>query len=115
MANKRIYQLSDAIATAGRYLPVDKSGNSEAERVLLSSILPTTIYRCNVESIASGEQLITFLEAFPSGTTYAILPIWGWNDDFGNLGANPYDLTVNGFKINFEAAVTFTYLAIIIR
>jgi hypothetical protein len=115
MVNKRIYQLSDAIATSGRYLPVDKSGNSEAERVLLSSILPSTIYRCNTESIAAGEQTITFLEAFPAGTSYAILPIWGWNDDFGNLGANPYDKTVNGFKINFGEAVEFTYLAIIIR
>lgn len=115
MGNKRIYQLSDAIATTGKYLPVDKSGNAEAERVLLSSILPTTIYRCNEETIASGEQTIAFLEAFPAGTSYAILPIWGWNDDFGNLGANPYDKDVNGFKINFEAAVTFTYLAIIIR
>ena len=115
MANKRIYQLSDAIATTGKYLPVDKSGNSEAERVLLSSILPTTIYRCNVESIAAGEQTITFLEAFPANTIYAILPIWGWNTDYGNLGANPYDKTITGFKINFEEAVEFTYLAIIIR
>jgi hypothetical protein len=115
MGNKRIYQLSDAVATTGVYVPVDKSGNSEAERVLLTSILPNTIYRCNTESIAIGEQPITFLDAFPAGTSYAILPIWGWNDDYGNVPAKPYDLTVTGFKINFEVAVTFTYLAIIIR
>jgi hypothetical protein len=115
MANKRIYQLSDAISTADRYLPVDKSGNTEAERVLLSSILPTSIYRCNNATVPAGEVTITFLDPFPSGTVYAIMPIWGWNDNFGNLGANPYDMTVSGFKINFDEAVTFTYLAIIIR
>jgi hypothetical protein len=115
MADKKIHQLSDGTSTDNYYIPLDKPGGTEAVRLLLSSILPTTIYRCNTESIASGEQTITFLEAFPAGTSYAILPIWGWNDDFGNLGANPYDKTVSGFKINFEAAVEFTYLAIIIR
>ena len=115
MANKRIYQLSDATGTTGKYIPLDKSGNTEAERLLLSSILPTTIYRCNTETVAIGEQPITFLDAFPAGTSYAILPIWGWNDGYGNIGAKPYDLTITGFKINFEVAVTFTYLAIIIR
>lgn len=115
MANKRIYQLSDAISTADRYLPVDKSGNAEAERILLSSILPTSIYRCNTATVAAGEVTITFLDPFPAGTVYAIMPIWGWNDNFGNLGANPYDMTATGFKINFEEPVTFTYLAIIIR
>ena len=115
MANKRIYQLSDAIATTGRYLPVDKSGNAEAERILLSSILPTSIYRCNNATVNAGETTISFLEAFPIGTAYAIMPIWGWSDDYGNLAANPYDQTVSGFKINFEFPVTFTYLAIIIR
>jgi hypothetical protein len=115
MANKRIYQLSDAISTTDRYLPVDKSGNTEAERILLSSILPASIYRCNNATVTAGEVTITFLDPFPAGTVYAIMPIWGWNDNFGNLGANPYDMTVNGFKINFGEAVTFTYLAIIIR
>ena len=115
MGNKRIYQLSDATITAGKYIPLDKSGNSEAERLLLTSILPDTIYRCNTETVAIGEQTITFLDAFQAGTSYAILPIWGWNDDYGNVPAKPYDLTVTGFKINFEVAVDFTYLAIIIR
>ena len=115
MADKRIHQLSDGTSTDSYYIPLDKTGGTEAKRLLLSSILPTTIYRCNTESIAVGEQTITFLDAFPAGTSYAILPIWGWNDDYGNLGAKPYDLTITGFKINFEVAVTFTYLAIIIR
>lgn len=115
MADKRIHQLSDGSSVDSYYIPLDKVGESEAKRLLLSSILPTTIYRCNTATVAAGEVTITFLDPFPAGTVYAIMPIWGWNDNFGNLGANPYDMTVTGFKINFEEPVTFTYLAIIIR
>jgi len=115
MADKRIHQLSDGSSVNSYYIPLDKVGETEAKRLLLSSILPTTIYRCNTETVAAGEVTIAFLDPFPPGTVYAIMPIWGWNDNFGNLGANPYDPDINGFKISFDEAVTFTYLAIIIR
>lgn len=115
MADRRTYDLGDAPATAGYYLPVDKSGNMELLKYPLASLLPSSIYRFNVESVTSGEVQITFLEAFPVGTNYDFLPISGYSTDFGYMYAIPYDKTVTGFKINFGEAVTFVYLAIIIR
>jgi hypothetical protein len=115
MADKRIYQLADAGATTGLYLPVDKSGNAEALRIPILALLPNSIYRCNTETVVSGVVTITFLETFPVGTVYAIMPIWGIDAEGNKMDANPYDLTITGFKISFQVAVTFTYLAIIKR
>lgn len=115
MADSRIYQKATAVTLTGKYLAIDKSGQSDAEKILVTNLLPTSIYRFNAATVTAGEVQITFLEAFPVGTNYDLIPIWGWNADYGYLAQFPYDKTVTGFKINFDQPVTFVYLAIIIR
>jgi hypothetical protein len=115
MADSRIHLLPDATTTAGMFIAIDKPGSVQAVRYPLDDVLPTSIYRCNTESVNSGEQTIAFLEPFPTGTSYAILPIQGYSLTEGYMYAVPYTPDVNGFKINFPFDVTFTYLALIIR
>lgn len=43
MANKRIYQLNDVVTITGKYVMVDKSGNSEAERWSVDNLVYSTL------------------------------------------------------------------------
>jgi hypothetical protein len=115
MADKRISILNDYTTLTGMYVALDKPGAVEAVRAPFILVDPRSVYRCNTESVASGEQTITFLTAFPAGTTYAMMTVWGLDADGNRMDAIPYTLTVTGFKINFGVAVTFTYLALIVN
>jgi len=87
----------------------------DGTRILKGGTLPLIEYRSGSESIASGEQQITFAEPFIAGDDYAILPIWGLDAEGNKMDGIPYSKDENGFKINFSVAVTFDYLAIIKR
>jgi hypothetical protein len=117
MADKRIYQLSDATVTTGKYIALDKSGNTEAERYLLTSILPDTIYRAyTFTSVSTGESTVPFQDAWPAGTVYDILPIWGWaGADYGYVPIYPTDKGLGSFKFTCDLIVTFVYIAIKLR
>jgi len=115
MADKRISVLDVATTTAGMYVALDKPGATEAVRLAVSYLLPGSIYRCNEVSLSAGEVTVSFLEAFPAGTVYVLLPLPGYSSESGYLYAEPTDKTVSGFKINFVEAVTYVYVAIVVR
>lgn len=118
MGNKRIYQLADAADTAGRYIPLDKSGNAEAERLLVTQLLPQSIYRANVETVTAGTTTIVFgvgsANPFPAGTTYEIVPVWGSvGPGEGVFNLEITNKTINGFDATTTIDCSFLYLAII--
>lgn len=79
-----------------------------------SSPAPDLI-RAGTETVAAGEQTIVFTDSFPTGSDYVLGRIWGIDADGNIMDATAYDLTVDGFKINFSVGVTFDYIAIIKR
>lgn len=119
MTNSRIYQKATAITLIGKYIAVDKSGQSDAERYLATDILPTKIYRCNTETVGPGTTTIIFgvgtANPFPAGTDYGFAAIWAIPTDT-NEGAfliTPTNPTIDGFDVNVPMACTFLYVAII--
>lgn len=87
----------------------------DGTRILKGGTLPLIEYRAGTETVASGEQTITFAEPFVAGDDYALMPIWGLTGDNDTITTEPYDLVIAGFKVNFEVGCTFSYLAIIKR
>ena len=114
MADKRIYQLPDATVTTGKYIAIDKAGNSEAERILFSSIFSNFV-RCDTISIASGEVVVSFSTPFNAGTDYTFTsnPLAGLTADGDTIHSYPYDISISGFKVNFDVPVTLSYTAIV--
>ena len=123
MANKRIYQLSETVVRTGRYLPVDKVGNSEAERFPLELLLTTTTasdtfapigvdYRCDEVAVIAGSQTINFLTQFKLGTDYSLVVLDVIMADGTKTFGVASSLTIIGFDFDSMEAGTLKYLAI---
>ena len=119
MGDKRIYQLADAISTIGRYIPLDKSGNAEAERLLVTALLPQSIYRANIETVTAGTTTIVFggivPNPFPVGTSYEVIPLWATDVDGSVFNLEITNKTVNGFDVTTSIDCSFLYVAIILN
>ena len=67
--DKRIYQLSDAVSLTDRYMVVDKTGSTEAERYLVLdfvNLLMSQTYRMKTVAVTAGANTIHFSSNLPS-------------------------------------------------
>jgi len=68
----------------------------------------------NTETVSSGVQTITFTTAFTAGDE-VVMPTWlngvTAGPDPEMVWARPYDISITGFKINFNFGCTFSYTA----
>jgi len=94
---------------------------SSINKAIAGNILPVSPvaandYRANTETVLSGEQSITFLTPFASGEEFVLeKPIAGITADGEIMWVIPYDITTEGFKVNFDYDVTISYRAHIIK
>ena len=72
--------------------------------------------RSDTVSVPAGLQVITFNTPFPLGIPYTIAPLPGYTDDDDFIWKREVEgsKTINGFSVNFDKAVTFTYVATIV-
>lgn len=117
MGNKRIYQLTDAGAITGRYLPVDKSGNSEAERYLLTDLIDyivasaiNSILRNKTVAVTAGANSITFTTAITGAYTLITKLVLA---DGSLSGGEITNETSSGFDFNAYDDGNLTYWALI--
>jgi len=74
-------------------------------------------YAMETETVASGEQTISFTQAFAEDASIAFtqLPLRGLTAEGDSIDIYPYDLTVTGFKVNADIGCTFSYTVMIKR
>jgi hypothetical protein len=65
--------------------------------------------------VVSGVVQVLFTVPFPTGYDYVLSVLWGLDAEGNKMDAIPYDLTVDGFKVNFQVGVTFDYMATVKR
>lgn len=126
LANKRLYQLSDAAVLTDKYIAIDKAGSSEAERYPITNFPTTTYvtnnfapidvdYKCNEVAVVAGANSITFLTAFPAATTYSLVVLDVIMADGTKSFGQDSTHTVSGFDFNSMDAGTLKYVALKIR
>ena len=111
--SKRTYELSSAIAFLNQYLPVDKNGNAEAEKIAVQVLYIFSYMRFGTGialTEASNPHTINFTSDFGT-STYALLPLLTGADGRPvtyTLGAQ----SSSGFEISVDFDCTLTYLAL---
>ena len=72
--------------------------------------------RSDTVTVPAGLQVITFNTPFPLGIAYTLAPLPGYTDDDDFIWKREVEgsKTINGFSVNFDKAVTFTYVATIV-
>ena len=86
LANKRLYQLSDAAVLTDKYIAIDKAGSSEAERYPITNFPTTTYvtnnfapidvdYKCNEVAVVAGAiRLLSLRLSLPR----RLIRLWCW-------------------------------------
>lgn len=114
MANKRTFQLDTAVSFLDQYVPVDKTGNAEAEKLPISSLYTERIVKGSSVAVTAGNTPILFAVPFDIGITDYALIVWGIDSSDNEVFVKyiQSSKTENGFTAVADFDCTFNYIAV---